>query len=105
MAEMALWVWEQVISGNVANTCSNIINTYQVFKDFLQRHEKVEFTQDEFTPLLEKILRENEQLRQDLAQLMPAQSVTQTNVEAFKNNTNTTISIGGNVNIGVSHNR
>lgn len=105
MTEMVLWVWEQVISGNVANTCSNIINTYQVFKDFLQRHEKVEFTQDEFTPLLERILRENEQLRQDLAQLMPAQSVTQTNIEAFKNNTNTTISIGGNVNIGVSHNR
>lgn len=103
ISTMANWVWEQVVSGNVANTCSNIMNTYQVFKDFLQRHEKVDFKQDEFTPLLEKILYENEALRQDLTTLMPIQSVNfAPKIDIFNNN-NGTITNNGTIQIDASY--
>lgn len=100
---MASWILEQVANDKVATIFSNILNTYQVFEDFLQRHKKGDFAQDEFIPRLEKILSENEALRQDLTTLMPIQSVNfAPKIDIFNNN-NGTITNNGTIQIDASY--
>lgn len=100
---MASWILEQVANDKVATIFSNILNTYQVFEDFLQRHKKGDIPQDEFIPRLEKILSENEALRQDLTTLMPIQSVNfAPKIDIFNNN-NRTITNNGNIQIDASY--